>query len=141
MSNYVVRGLPPIKLLDLLRKRKTKLKDFLKNSGIVSYSTLTAKCASMGVAPPSEEFFKKEFGDDAVSSPQEGIIVLDSPPLVKENGEKIQVDTFVHHENLEKQVEESVDDKNTTQTSTLNNIEEQTESFEKFSSKTKKKKY
>ena len=99
MSNYTVRGLPPIKLMDLLRKRRTSLKDFLKNSGIVSYNTLLSMCNNMGVAPPEEEVFKNSIGDN-YSSPQEGVIVLDPPRLVKDSGEKIQVDSFAGFDQL-----------------------------------------
>jgi hypothetical protein len=77
---YQIKGLPPIKLVDLLKKRKTNLKDFLKNVGIVSYQTMLTKCSKMGVAAPSEEeFFEALGGRMNYSSPQEGLVVLESP--------------------------------------------------------------
>lgn len=92
MANFKIKRLPPIRLVDLLKKRKTTLKQFLDVYGIVAYSTLSTKCDSMGVSPPSEEEFKQIVGM-TVSSPQEGVVVLDSPPLLKENtGEPIMVD-------------------------------------------------
>jgi hypothetical protein len=53
----------------------------------------------MGVAPPEEEVFKNSIGDN-YSSPQEGVIVLDPPRLVKDSGEKIQVDSFAGFDQL-----------------------------------------
>lgn len=95
MANYTVRGLPAIKLTDLLKKKRTNLKDFLKNSGIATYVTLQQKCSKMGVSPPDEEDFKKALGT-VVSSPQEGLVVLEPPSLTNDAGQKISVDSFVH---------------------------------------------
>lgn len=92
MSKFKIKNLPPIRLVDLLKKKKTNLKSFISNSGIAAYQTLLQKCNKMGVSPPPEEEFKTALGD-VVSSPQEGMIVLDPPKLVKENtGEAILVD-------------------------------------------------
>ena len=92
MAKFRVKKLPPIRLVDLLKKRKTNLKQFLGTYGIVAYSTLLQKCDSMGVSPPSEEEFKEVVGVN-VSSPQEGVVVLDPPPLLKElTGQNIPVD-------------------------------------------------
>ena len=93
MSNYRIKGLPPIKLKDLLKKRGLSLKDFLKNMGIATYTTLLQQCDSMGVSCPTEAEFKEALGD-IVSSPQEGVIVLDPPTLIKDSGEKIEIDEF-----------------------------------------------
>jgi hypothetical protein len=93
MSQFRVRGLPPIKLQDLLRKRRTNLKEFLKNSGIATYTTLEQKCQKLGVSTPTEDEFTQALGP-VVSSPQEGVIVLDPPTLVKDTGEKVDVDYF-----------------------------------------------
>jgi hypothetical protein len=94
MSKFTIKKLPPIKLTDLLRKRKTNLKDFLASTGIISYVTLSQKCDKMGVSPPPEEDFQSAAGAP-VSSPQEGIVVLDPPALLKDTGKKIQVDVKV----------------------------------------------
>jgi len=91
MSKFKVKKLPPIKLVDLLKKRKTNLKQFLFSSGVTTYVTLESKCNSMGVSPPSREEFREAAGE-IVSSPQEGVVVLDPPVLLKDTGEKIQVD-------------------------------------------------
>jgi hypothetical protein len=94
MSRFKIKKLPPIRLVDLLKKRRKNLKSFLSSYGIVSYSTLVQKCSSMGVSAPSEEEFKNTLGTAAeASSPQEGVVVLDPPALIKElTGEKISVD-------------------------------------------------
>lgn len=100
MSRFKIKKLPPIRLVDLLKKRRTNLKSFLTSYGIVSYSTLLQKCSNMGVSAPSEEEFKNTLGVAAeASSPQEGIVVLDPPVLIKElTGEKISVDDKVDFE-------------------------------------------
>lgn len=102
MSKFTIKKLPPIKLVDLLKKRKTNLKKFLETYGIVAYSTLQQKCDSLGVSPPSEQEFKENVNSSA-SSPQEGIVVLDPPSLVKETtGELISVDDLSSvHESLD----------------------------------------
>ena len=92
MSKFKVKKLPPIRLVDLLKKRKTNLKDFLKFSGIITYVTLEGKCEKMGVSAPTEIEFASAIGNVIVSSPQEGIVVLDSPVLLKDTGEKVLVD-------------------------------------------------
>ena len=91
MSKFKVKKLPPIKLVDLLKKRKTNLKQFLASSGVTTYVTLELKCNSMGVSPPTHEEFQDAVGA-IVSSPQEGVVVLDPPVLLKDTGEKVQVD-------------------------------------------------
>jgi hypothetical protein len=93
MANYRIKGLPPIRLVDLLKKRKTNLKEFIKNSGIASYQTLLLKCNKMGVSAPNESDFNSALGK-VVSSPQEGVVVLDPPTLTKDTGEKVEVDSF-----------------------------------------------
>lgn len=97
MSRYKIKGLPPIRLVDLLRKRRITLQKFVKESGIVAYQTLLQKCEKMGVSAPNEKEFKEACGG-TFSSPQEGLIVLDPPELTKESGGKIKVDSFVDHD-------------------------------------------
>ena len=93
MSTFVLKGKPPLRLQDLLRKRKVTLKTFVKETGISTYQKLQEKCAKLGVSSPTEEEFKAIF-PERVSSPQEGIVVLDPPVLTKDTGEKVPVDTF-----------------------------------------------
>lgn len=107
MANFKIKRLPQIKLVDLLKKRKITLKQFLGDYGIVTHSTLITKCDSMGVSPPSEIEFKK-IVNVAISSPQEGIVVLDSPALLSENtGELIMVDDMGGVHSLSKKILET----------------------------------
>jgi hypothetical protein len=95
MSTFVLKGQPALKLNDLLRKRKTNLKKFITETGITSYGKLQEKCQKLGVSAPSEEEFKV-IVPEPVTLQQEGIVVLDSPPLIKEGtGQKIEIDDFV----------------------------------------------
>lgn len=69
-------------LNNLLKRRKSNLKQFLTESGIVSYETLVTRCNSLGVSPPSSEEFNEIVGNNGVpslSSPTEGVVVL--PPV------------------------------------------------------------
>ena len=100
MSKFKVKKLPPIKLTDLLKKRKTNLKQFLSSTGITTYVTLEQKCASLGVSIPGLEEFQDAVGT-IVSSPQEGVVVLDPPSLLKETGEKIQIEEKTNNEVVE----------------------------------------
>jgi len=75
--------------MDILRRKKKTLKDFLTDSGIAAYETLAERCSSMGVTVPDVEMFNLAIGkkseiEFAVSSPTEGIILLEPPPIVEE---------------------------------------------------------
>jgi hypothetical protein len=95
MSNYVLKGIPPIKLTSLLKKKRILLKNYLKDVGISSYQTLLKKCEKMGVLPPEEKEFLEATEGKIVSSPQEGIIVVEPEKIVKEStGERVDVDYF-----------------------------------------------
>jgi hypothetical protein len=91
-------SLSKISLFDVLRKRRTNLKKFLEDSGIVTYELLTARCASMGVLPPDEKAFIEAKGFNAsepptISSPTEGLLVLEPPHVVEEStGKNIYVE-------------------------------------------------
>lgn len=77
------KSLSRIALTDLLRRRRTNLENFLNDMGIVTYELLVSRCASMGVTPPPEEQFLKARGNQVtheISSPTEGIVVLNPPP-------------------------------------------------------------
>lgn len=72
-----------INLIDLLRRRRSTLKNFLDETGIVSYELLKIRCESMGVVPPTESEFNEVKGNPlvhSVSSPTEGIIVFEVIP-------------------------------------------------------------
>jgi hypothetical protein len=70
------------------------LRSFLDEFGITTYDGLGNRCSRMGVTTPSVEEFFVAFPDKPVNNPQEGVVVLEPPPIVSEStGEKIDVDT------------------------------------------------
>jgi hypothetical protein len=86
-----------IKLEDLLRRRKTNLKNFVKERGIVTYQTLEETCSRLGVLTPSPDAFN-ECVPSYVSDPAAGVVVV--PPLdvvIESTGEKDELinDEFV----------------------------------------------
>lgn len=95
------KSISKVSLLSVLKRRKSNLKTFLQETGIVTYELLKTRCDSMGVIPPEEtEFFEAAGMSSAdaprrVSSPAEGLIVLDPPTLVKENTGESLVDEQV----------------------------------------------
>ena len=73
------KSLSRVTLESLLRKKKTNLQGFLRETGIVTYELLAERCASIGVVPPSVSQFLEAKGNPVtheVSSPMEGIVVL-----------------------------------------------------------------
>lgn len=86
-----------IKLEDLLRRRKTNLKNFVKERGIVTYQTLEETCARLGVMTPTPESFNLCV-PSYVSDPAAGVVVVPPLDVVKEStGEKDELieDDFV----------------------------------------------
>lgn len=89
------KSLSKINLADLLRRRKSTLEKFLDETGIVTYALLKQRCASIGVIPPTEEYFMQTKGNPAtheISSPTEGIIVIN--PLPEITDENISESSF-----------------------------------------------
>lgn len=87
---------PKLKLTDLLRRRKMTLKQLLDEYGITTYSSLTIRCDRMGVLPPTHDEFTNVVGTIVVSSPTEGVVVLEPPRVIKDStGEVVAtVDTY-----------------------------------------------
>lgn len=81
------KSLSKVSLADLLRRKKTTLEKYLIETGIVTYDLLTARCESSGLVPPTVEEFHKAQGRTTpapvVSSPSEGVVVLEPPPVAK----------------------------------------------------------
>ena len=78
-----MKNQPRLKLSDLLRRRKMTLRQMLQEHGITTYETLVIRCDRMGVTPPTD----REFYDvmpRPVNSPQEGVVVLEAPPVLDE---------------------------------------------------------
>lgn len=59
------------------------LQQFLNESGIVAYGALLERCNALGVRAPSESDFDAVV-TVRVTSQQDGVIVLDPPPLLDE---------------------------------------------------------
>jgi len=86
---------PGLKLINLLRRRRLSLKQFITEFGITTYEGLTSRCQRMGVTPPTLQEFE-EVAPPIVNSPTEGVLVLDVPPVVKEiTGKEIDPDNGV----------------------------------------------
>jgi hypothetical protein len=80
------KSLSKLTLLDLLRRKRKNLEAYLKEAGIVTYDRLVRSCTSIGVIPPTEEQFLAARGNPVtheVSSPTDGILVLNPPELVE----------------------------------------------------------
>lgn len=89
MSKIIVKNLTPLKLTDLLKRKKKNLEDFLNESGISTFESLKERCNRMGVHPPLQSEWDKIRGD-FITSPTEGIVVIDPMPIIKESsGEEI----------------------------------------------------
>ena len=83
------RSISKVTLINVLKRRKSSLKRFLEETGIVTYELLRTRCDSMGVIPPEEQEFLDATGAYAtgtatVSSPAEGVIVLNTPKVINE---------------------------------------------------------
>lgn len=82
-GRYEPKHQPRLKLSDLIRRRKTTLKQMITDRGITTYTALAHWCERIGVLPPTE----KEFSDVMpvpVNSPQEGVVVLEAPAFTEE---------------------------------------------------------
>lgn len=96
MSRITLKNLPRLKLTELLRRRKMTLKQLLDSFGITTYAGLVNHCERVGVNPPSEAEFRVAHPLPPVNSPQEGVVVLEPPPVVDEiSGKHIDPDAPV----------------------------------------------
>lgn len=89
------RSLSKVSLMDILRRKKKTLKNFLNDTGIIAYETLLERCSSMGVMAPDIELFNETVGkkseiEFSASSPTEGIVMLEPPLIVEENTGKFE---------------------------------------------------
>lgn len=86
------KSISKVSLLDLLRRKHSNLEKFLNENGIVTYDRLVARCASIGVVPPSEDQFNDSMGNPKMhqfSSPTEGIVVLNPIAEDKQNNSEL----------------------------------------------------
>lgn len=86
-----------VSLLDILRKKRTNLEKFLKENGIVTYEKLEERCVTIGVIPPEKSVFLKALGETKdnpiknISSPTEGIVVLEPLPEIETEEESTEI--------------------------------------------------
>lgn len=73
-----------IRLEDLLRRRKSTLKQFLKDRGITTYEGLDSTCKRLGVLTPQQSSFT-ECVDRYVSNPAAGVVVIPPAPVIEES--------------------------------------------------------
>lgn len=103
------KSLSKINLADLLRRRKSTLEKFLDETGIVTYALLKQRCTSIGVIPPTEEYFMQTKGNPAtheISSPTEGIIVINPLPEITDEN----IDEDISEPSLEDNADNAMDD-------------------------------
>lgn len=77
------KSISRLTLENLLRRKRTNLQGFLKETGIVTYERLVSLCDSIGVLSPTEAKFRELIGNSImheVSSPVDGIVVLNPQP-------------------------------------------------------------
>lgn len=72
---------PRIALLDLLRRRSMTLAQFIAELGITTYSSLEIHCERLGVSVPTIEKFEDARGNKTISSPSEGVVVIEPEAL------------------------------------------------------------
>lgn len=87
MSQVKIKNLPPIRLADLLRKRRMTLKQFTQERCILTYDALVRECDRMGVAPPDVKDFPVYVPE--ISNQQEGVVVLEPPAPEKQRKKKL----------------------------------------------------
>lgn len=100
MTRITLTNEPRLKLSDLLRRRKSTLKQFIDEHGISTFDGLKITCQRMGVAPPQDDdFYAVVPRLPKVSSPQEGVVVVEPLPVIDETtGKKIDIEAPVKPE-------------------------------------------
>jgi len=85
-GRIVLKNVPRLRLVDVVRRRRTTLKALVNELGLTTYAGLEIWCARMGMVPPPEADFNLLFLPSArVNSPREGVIVLEAPSIVSES--------------------------------------------------------
>jgi hypothetical protein len=78
-----------VSLLSVLKRKKISFQKYLDENGIVTYGLLVSRCNSMGMVPPTENEFleltgRKHDETPKVSSPAEGVVILEPPQIISE---------------------------------------------------------
>jgi hypothetical protein len=96
-----VKNMPRLCLSHLLRRRKTTLERFVKESGIQTYSALCTQCDRLGVLAPTASEYEKVF-PTLVTSPADGVIVVEPIPVIDDlTGRHIDPDAPVTNPGIE----------------------------------------
>jgi hypothetical protein len=91
-GRIVLKNQPRITLANVLRRRRTTLKDFVTELGFTTFAALSNWCDRMGIAAPEQAEFDALF-PTKVNSPMEGVVVLSAPPVIDEaSGREIDPD-------------------------------------------------
>lgn len=93
-----MNNVPRLRLADVIRRRRTTLAALIKEIGLTTYQGLEIWCGRMGISAPTLEEFHVAMPATIprVSSPQEGVIVLEPPPVIDEHtGRRIDPDAPV----------------------------------------------
>lgn len=93
-----MQNVPRLRLADVIRRRRTTLAALIKEIGLTTYTGLEIWCGRMGISAPTLAEFHAVVPQTIpkVSSPQEGVIVLEPPPVIDEHtGRRIDPDAPV----------------------------------------------
>lgn len=94
-GRIVAKNPPKLRLADVIRRRRTTLASLINEIGLTTYAGLEIWCKRMGVEPPTLQEFHAVIPEDIprVSSPQEGVVILEPPPVIDEqSGHQIDPD-------------------------------------------------
>lgn len=83
-GRIVLKNQPRLTLAAVLRRRRSNLKTLVTDLGVATYAGLTNWCDRMGIVPPDKWEFDALIPPLKVNSPQEGVVVLEPPPVVDE---------------------------------------------------------
>ncbi len=85
MTRINLPNQPKLRLSDLLKRRKSSLKQYITDHGISTFESLKESCNRLGVASPTEDEYLAIMPKVAVAShPQEGVVVIDPLPIIDE---------------------------------------------------------
>ena len=92
-GRIILKNQPALRLVDVLRRRRSTLRKLLDDLGVSTYSGLVNWCSRMGIAPVTPAEFEVVIPSTLkVNNPQEGVIVLEAPVVIAEQtGNVIQV--------------------------------------------------
>ena len=93
-GRIVLKNQPQLRLEDVLRRRRSNLEALMGQLGLTTYVGLQIWCDRMGIVPPTREGFAAKYADrhPPVNSPQEGVVVLEPPPVISEStGSPVEV--------------------------------------------------